>query len=391
MYSRIMTPRGIAPLLLKSQSARFYSNAATGKKMKVLTILYSGGEHAKQQPKLLGTVENALGIKPWLESLGHTVVVTDDKEGPGSKFAKEIEDADILVTTPFHPGYLNADLIKKAKNLKLCVTAGVGSDHIDLNAANAKKITVAEVTGSNVTSVAEHVVMMILSLVRNYIPAHEMIVKGEWNVAQIAKNAYDLEGKVVGTIGAGRIGYRVLQRLQGFDCKELLYYDYQALTPELEKKVNAKRVEKLEDFLARCDVITVNCPLHEGTVGLLNDNTLKHVKKGAWIVNTARGAIADRDAIARAIKSGQLGGYAGDVWNVQPAPKDHPWRTMHRPDGNGNGMTPHYSGTTLDAQARYANGAKDIIQRFLEGKPQEPQNVIVENGQYASKAYGQRK
>ena len=90
-----------------------------------------------------------------------------------------------------------------------------------------------EVSGSNVTSVAEHVVMSILLLVRNFVPAHEMIERGDWDVSSIARNAFDLEGKVVGTIGAGRIGYRVLQRLKPFDCKELLYYDYTPL-PEGE-------------------------------------------------------------------------------------------------------------------------------------------------------------
>jgi formate dehydrogenase len=119
--------------------------------------------------------------------------------------------------------------MEKAKNLKLCVTAGVGSDHVDLNAAVEHGIQVLEVSGSNVVSVAEHVVMSILLLVRNFIPAHEMIERGDWYVSQVARAAYDLEGKVVGTIGAGRIGYRVLQRLVPFDCKELLYYDYAPL------------------------------------------------------------------------------------------------------------------------------------------------------------------
>ena len=99
--------------------------------------------------------------------------------------------------------------------------------------------------------------------------------------------------------------------------------------------------------------------------------------QGAWLVNTARGAICNADDVAEAIRSGQLNGYAGDVWNVQPAPKDHPWRTVKNPLGGGNGMTPHYSGTTLDAQARYAQGTKTILQNFFEGKPQESGNVIV--------------
>lgn len=113
--------------------------------------------------------------------------------------------------------------------MKLCVTAGVGSDHIDLPAALKHKLSVLEVSGSNVTSVAEHAVMSILNLVRNFVPAHEMIERGDWQVSDIARNAFDLEGKVVGTIGAGRIGYRILQRLQPFDCKEYLYYDYAPL------------------------------------------------------------------------------------------------------------------------------------------------------------------
>ncbi|KAG1803084.1 hypothetical protein EV424DRAFT_1434479 [Suillus variegatus] len=326
--------------------------------MKILAILYKGGNAATSEPRLLGTVENQ---------------VSESKEGPDSDFQKHIVDAEILITTPFHPGYLTGDLIAKAKNLKLCVTAGV-----------------LEVSGSNVVSVAEHVVMSILLLVRNFVPAHEMIERGDWMVSDIARNAFDLEGKVVGTIGAGRIGYRVLQRLLPFDCKELLYYDYAPLPEAAGKAVNARRVEDLKDFVSQCDVVTVNCPLHEGTLGLVNAELLKHFKKGAWLVNTARGAICDKDAVAAALASGHLNGYAGDVWNVQPAPKDHVLRTAKNTLGGGNGMVPHYSGTTLDAQARYASGTKSIIENYLSGKAQEPQNIIVGIGKYESKAYGQR-
>ena len=163
-----------------------------------------------------------------------------------------------------------------------------------------------------------------------------MIERGDWQVSEIARNAFDLEGKVVGTIGAGRIGYRVLQRLVPFDCAELLYYDYAPLPPAAAKAVNARRVEDLKEFVSQCDVVTVNCPLHEGTRGLVNAELLKHFKKGAWLVNTARGAICDKDAVAEALKSGQLLGYAGDVWDVQPAPKDHPWRGMRNKNGTSH-------------------------------------------------------
>jgi formate dehydrogenase len=282
--------------------------------MKVLAILYNGYKAAVQEPRLLGTVENKLGLEKWLTSRGHEFIVSSDKEGPNSDFEKHIADAEVLITTPFHPGYLTRELVEKAKNLKICVTAGVGSDHIDLNAAVDHKIQVLEVTGSNVTSVAEHVVMDILTLVRNFIPAHEMIERGDWQVSDIARNAFDLEGKVVGTIGAGRIGYRVLQRLVPFDCKELLYYDYAQLASDKEQAVKARRVEDIEQFVSECDIVTVNAPLHEGTRGLINEKLLSKFKPGAWLVNTARGAICDREAVAAALKSGQLNGYAGQLF-----------------------------------------------------------------------------
>ena len=188
----------------------------------------------------------------------------------------------------FHPGYLTAERLAKAKNLKIAVTAGIGSDHVDLNAANTTNggITVAEVTGSNVVSVAEHVVMTILTLVRNYTPAREQIKSGGWDVAGVAKNEYDLEGKTVGTVAVGRIGERVLRRLKPFDCKELLYFDYQPLSPEKEKEIGCRRVDNLEEMLAQCDVVTINCPLHEKTRGLFNKELIGKMKKGKLVVYT---------------------------------------------------------------------------------------------------------
>lgn len=359
--------------------------------VKVLAVLYKGGKWAKEEPRLLGTIENQLGLREWLESQGHTYVVTDDKEGENSTLDREIVDAEIVITTPFHPGYINRERIEKAKKLKACITAGVGSDHVDLTAANEKKILVAEVTGSNVVSVAEHVVLTMLALVRNFVPAHEQVARGDWDVAAVAKDSFDIEGKVVATVGVGRIGERVLRRLVPFNCKELLYFDYQPLSAEATKEIGCRRVENLEEMLAQADIVTINCPLHEKTKGMFNKQLISKMKKGAWLVNTARGAICVREDVAEALKTGQLRGYGGDVWFPQPAPRDHPWRTMAYAHGGGNAMVPHMSGTTLDAQARYAAGVKKILENYFTGKPQTPSDVIVINGEYATKAYGQRK
>ncbi|KAL2863002.1 formate dehydrogenase (NAD+) FDH1 [Aspergillus lucknowensis] len=360
---------------------------------KVLMVLYDGGEHAKQQPGLLGTTENELGIRKWLEDQGHTVVTTSDKDSENSTFDKELVDAEVIITTPFHPGYLTAERLAKAKNLKIAITAGIGSDHVDLNAANKTNggITVAEVTGSNVVSVAEHVVMTILILVRNFVPSHDQIRNGDWGVAAVAKNEFDLENKVVGTVGVGRIGERVLRRLKPFDCKELLYYDYQPLSAAAEKEIGARRVESLEDMVAQCDVVTINCPLHEKTRGLFNKELISKMKPGSWLVNTARGAIVVKEDVAEALKSGHLRGYGGDVWFPQPAPKDHPLRYAEHPWGGGNATVPHMSGTSIDAQIRYSNGVKSILESYFSGRHDyKPEDLIVRGGDYVTKAYGQR-
>ncbi|KAK0566859.1 formate dehydrogenase (NAD+) [Tilletia horrida] len=367
------------------------SASHTQANMKILAVLYDGGAHAKDEPRLLGTVQNALGIRDWLESQGHTYIVTASKDGADSDFAREVKDADVVITTPFLPAYLSREIIQSAPKLKLCLTAGVGSDHVDLDAANERKITVAEVTGSNVVSVAEHAVMTILALVRNYNVGHQDYLDGGWDIAKTARDAFDLEGKVVGTLGAGRIGFRILQRLKPFDCKELLYYDYTPLPEHAAKEVNARRVEDLHDFVSQLDVLTINAPLHDGTRGLVNAELISHMKHGAWIVNTARGAICNAEDIKRAVDSGRLRGYGGDVSYPQPAPADHPWRTMAGVRaGVGNAMTTHVSGTSLDAQKRYAEGTRVNLERWFKGEDLEPANVIVINGDYATKAYGQR-
>ncbi|KAL0027663.1 hypothetical protein WJX79_006438 [Trebouxia sp. C0005] len=344
----------------------------------VLAILYKAGS-ASEEKRLLGCVENELGLREWLESQGHKYIVTDSKEGADSDLDKYLPEADIVITTPFHPGYINAERIAKAPKLKLALTAGIGSDHVDLPAAAEHGVTVAEITGSNVVSVAEHVVMMILTLVRNYMPAHKQIIAGDWNVAQIAKDAFDLEDKVVGTVGAGRIGQRVLQRLAGFDCKELLYTDYKQLPAALEKSLNCRYVKDVADLVKECDIVTINAPLHKGTEHLFNTEMIANFKKGSYLVNTARGKICEAQAVVDALESGQLRGYAGDVWYPQPAPKDHPWRTM-----KNHAMTPHYSGNTLDAQMRYAAGTKDVLDRFFNNKPLKKDDVIVEGGKMAA-------
>ncbi|MGQ0741745.1 MAG: NAD-dependent formate dehydrogenase [Alphaproteobacteria bacterium] len=326
---------------------------------------------------LLGSVTGELGLRKFLEGHGHTFVVTADKDGPDSVFERELVDADVVISQPFWPAYLTAERIAKAKKLKLAITAGIGSDHVDLQAAIEHGLTVAEVTYCNSISVSEHVVMMILSLVRNYIPSYQWVVKGGWNIADCVARSYDIEGMHIGTVGAGRIGLAVLRRLKPFDVR-LHYTDRHRLPSGVEKELSVTFHDNVESMVGVCDVVTINAPLHPETEHMFNDALIAKMKRGAYIVNTARGKICDRDAIARALKRGQLAGYAGDVWFPQPPPKDHPWRTMPH-----HGMTPHIAGTSLPAQARYAAGVREILECWFEKRPIRPEYLIVENGKLA--------
>ena len=330
-----------------------------------------------QPGELLGCVSGELGLRKFLESNGHTFVVTSDKDGPDSVFERELVDADVVISQPFWPAYLTAERIAKAKNLKLALTAGIGSDHVDLAAAIDKGITVAEVTYCNSISVAEHVVMMILSLVRNYLPSHDWVLKGGWNIADCVARSYDVEGMHVGTVAAGRIGSGVLRRLKPFDMK-LHYFDRHRLPGAIEHELGATWHDSVEEMIAMCDVVTINCPLHPETENLFDAAMLSKMKRGAYLVNTARGKIVDREAVVAALESGQLAGYAGDVWFPQPAPRDHPWRTMPH-----HGMTPHISGSSLSAQARYAAGSREILECFFDGRPIRDEYLIVQGGHLA--------
>ena len=327
--------------------------------------------------ELLGSVSGALGLKKWAADNGHKLIVTSDKDSANSTLDRELPDAEVVISQPFWPAYMTAERIAKAKKLKLIITAGIGSDHTDIEAANKHGVTVAEVTYSNSISVAEHVVMMILGLVRNYIPSHDWVRKGGWNIADCVERAYDLEGMHVGTVAAGRIGLAVLRRLKLFDVK-LHYTDRHRLPADVEKELNVTFHENVESLLKVCDVVTLNCPLHPETENMINAKMIAKMKRGAYLVNTARAKLVDRDAIVKALESGQLAGYAGDVWYPQPAPKDHPWRTMPN-----EGMTPHTSGSTLSAQARYSAGTREILECFYSERPIREGYLIAQGGRLA--------
>lgn len=327
--------------------------------------------------ELLGSVSGGLGLRSFLEKQGHHFVVTSDKEGAQSAFAQELKDADVVISQPFWPAYLTREHIERAPQLKLAITAGIGSDHVDLQAAIEHNITVCEVTFCNSISVAEHTVMMILALVRDFVPQYRTVLDGGWNIADCVSRSYDLEGMQVGCIAAGRIGLAVLRRLKPFDVG-LHYTDKHRLSAQLEKELNLTYHPSVEALVEVCDVVSIHCPLHPETEYLFDEQLIKKMKRGAYLINTARGKICAQDAVVQALNTGHLAGYAGDVWFPQPPAKNHPWRTMPH-----HAMTPHTSGTSLSAQARYAAGVREILECWLMNKPIREEYLIVHNGRLA--------
>ncbi|MCV7250420.1 NAD-dependent formate dehydrogenase [Mycobacterium koreense] len=327
--------------------------------------------------ELLGCVSGALGLRRFFADAGYELVVTSDKDGPDSVFERELPDADIVISQPFWPAYLSAERIAKAPKLKLALTAGIGSDHVDLDAAKARGITVAEETYSNSISVAEHTVMQTLALVRNFVPSHRYAVDGGWNIADCVSRAYDVEGMDFGVIAAGRIGRAVLERMKPFGV-HLHYTDIHRLPDAVERDLGLTFHPDVASLAAAVDIVSVHSPLYAGTRGMFDATLLNSMRRGAYLVNTARAEETVPEAIVAALESGQLAGYAGDVWHPQPPAPDHPWRRMPH-----QAMTPHVSGSTLSAQARYAAGTREILEDWLAGRPIRPEYLIVADGALA--------
>ncbi|VAI36473.1 unnamed protein product [Triticum turgidum subsp. durum] len=327
---------------------------------KIVGVLYKGGEHAAQNPDFVGCVENALSIRAWLESQGHHYVVTDDKDGPDCELEKHIGDAHVLITTPFQqPGAAphGGDRLRPrrpagGRRRGAHRRRGHGQQH--------------RVGGGGPADAHPRP------------PAQLPAGGGEWDLAAVAHRAYDLQGKTVGTVGAGRIGRLLLQRLKLFGCT-LLYHDRLRVDAALEEELGSAFEEELDAMLPKCDVVVLNMPLTDKTKGMFDKEKIGKMKRGVIIVNNARGAIMDTQAVAEACKSGHIAGYGGDVWYPQPAPKDHPWRYMPN-----NAMTPHISGSTIDAQLRYAAGVKDMLERYFKGQDFPEPNYIVKEGKLAS-------
>jgi D-3-phosphoglycerate dehydrogenase / 2-oxoglutarate reductase len=277
-----------------------------------------------------------------IDILVHEQFEVDNRPGlPADELKKVIGEYDALIVRSATK--VTAEVIGLGTRLKVIGRAGTGVDNIDVQAATRRGVLVMNTPGGNTISAAEHTVSLMLSLVRNIPQAYASLLRGEWERKKFT--GLEVFEKTVGVIGLGKIGYEVAMRCMGLGMK-VIGYD-----PVLSNDVMAKmKIEpvSLEELYRRADIITVHTPLTAQTKGLLNDEVFGKCKKGVRVVNCARGGIIDEGALLRALKSGQVGGAALDVFEAEP-PKGNP--LLAHPHVIA---TPHLGASTEEAQEKVA-------------------------------------
>ena len=324
----------------------------------------------------VGSVSGALGLRAYMEAHGHTLIVTSDKDGPDSEFERRLPEADVVISQPFWPAYLTAERIARAPKLKLALTAGIGSDHVDLDAAARAHITVAEVTGSNSISVAEHVVMTTLALVRNYLPSHAIAQQGGWNIADCVSRSYDVEGMHFGTVGAGRISRRAAPAAAVRAAAALhatppaRCIDRAGTRAHVSRRCRVARERRRHRQPADSAVPIDRAPVRRGDDRAHEARRVPDQHRARQAGRPRRGRECRHVRASRGLRRRRVVSAAG----AGRSPVAHD--AVQRDD-------PAYLGHVAVAQARYAAGTLEILQCWFDGKPIRNEYLIVDGGTLA--------
>src|SRR5712692_8382746 len=306
---------------------------------------------------------------------GHRVLVTDTLADSGLQILRAATDVDL----DYRPGLkgkdllqavresdalitrsgtaVTSELVNAGKRLRIIGRAGVGLDNVDVEACTARGILVINAPTANILSATEHTMAMLLALCRNIPEAHASVKRGEWVRSKFM--GIELNGKVLGIIGLGRIGTRVTTRARSFGMRVVAYDPY--IAPAVGEKVAAEMVS-LGELLAQADVITVHTPLTDETRGMLGAAEIAKMKDGVIVLNIARGGIYEEGALTAALQSGKIGGAAIDVYEQEPPPKDHPLLRL-----NNVILSPHIGANTIEAQDRVAVQTSEMVVDALRG------------------------
>jgi D-3-phosphoglycerate dehydrogenase / 2-oxoglutarate reductase len=247
-------------------------------------------------------------------------------------------------------------LLDKPGKLRAIVRAGVGVDNIDIAAATRKGIVVMNTPGGNTNSTAEQTIALLMALARHIPAADATMRQGKWERTKLVGT--QLAGKTLGVIGLGRIGREVGRRAAGLDMKVVGYDPF--LSPERAGQLGIEALSGLDSLLPRCDFLTVHTPLTTETTNLIGARELALLKKGARVINCARGGIINEESLVEALKSGHLAGAALDVYVQEPPPADHPLLKLPNVV-----LTPHLGASTVEAQESVALEAAQLLIDYL--------------------------
>jgi phosphoglycerate dehydrogenase-like enzyme len=256
---------------------------------------------------------------------------------------------------------VTAEVIAAAPRVKLFHKWGVGIDNIDIEACRARGIRIARTTGSNAVPVAEFTIGLMIALARRIVQAHIATAAGGWPKTEIWQRSMLVSGKTVGILGLGAIGKGVAKRLRGFDCT-ILYHNRNRL-PAAEEHELGVAYRSFEALLAESDILSLNCPLTPETKGLMNASALGRMKRGALLVNVARGGIVVEADLVAALRDGHLAGAAVDVFDQEPPPPDHPLLHMENVI-----VTPHTASTAYENSRRSVGHWLGNILRVSRGE-----------------------
>jgi D-3-phosphoglycerate dehydrogenase len=261
-------------------------------------------------------------------------------------------DGIVLGTDRVTREVLNGDL-----RVRIIARHGVGVDNIDLQAATEKRIVVTYTPSANAESVAEYTVGLMLALSRRIVGAHMLMRSGGW--ARLELIGFDLKGKTLGIIGLGSIGGRVAEISKAFGIRVL------AFDPYVDKSKAASlgvELTSLEAVLKESDFVSIHASLTSETRGLMGERELRLMKPTAFLINTARGAIVDEDALVKALKEKWIAGAALDVYSEEPLPKEHPLREMENVI-----LTPHIASYSYEAVKRTDEMVLEALETFFKG------------------------
>jgi phosphoglycerate dehydrogenase-like enzyme len=273
-----------------------------------------------------------------------------------------------VVITALAP--VSAEHLAAAPDLELVQCASHGFDYVDLEAARARGVRVANIgsSGAEAQNVAEQTFALMLALAKQLIPAHTALVEADWALPRLQRSLTELSGKTLGIVGLGNIGQQVAHRAVAFDMN-VVYAGRRRLPEDTEARLGGARHVPLDELLRTADYVSLHAPLTDETRHLLDAERLALLKPSAFVINTARGALIDQDALADALEKGALAGAGIDVFD--PEPPTPALRLLRSPNVV---LSPHVGGVTRETLVRIALAAVQNVTAFLTGEP--PKDVV---------------